>query len=194
MKIETNAIEGVPIVVPIAIGVLWLTLMYIRTFKPVDADAGRTPWLVRAGQIWDSMNTWWRERVLDFNMREQLDLLRRLGIEAPDWRHLGWGFAGALFLWLAWVTSTLQRSVARAKPDRVARAWIKATGKLAKVAAPRAPSEGAMDYARRIADQHPRLATSVTEIAMRYTRLRFGREAANEDVIELEREVSRLVV
>ena len=154
----------------------------------------RTPWLVRAGQIWDSMNTWWRERVLDFNMREQLDLLRRLGIEAPDWRHLGWGFAGALFLWLAWVTSTLQRSVARAKPDRVARAWIKATGKLAKVAAPRAPSEGAMDYARRIADQHPRLATSVTEIAMRYTRLRFGREAANEDVIELEREVSRLVV
>jgi len=29
----------------VAIGVLWLTLMYIRTFKPVDADSGRHAWL-----------------------------------------------------------------------------------------------------------------------------------------------------
>jgi len=31
----------------VAIGVLWLILTYIRTFKPADADAGR-PWLARA--------------------------------------------------------------------------------------------------------------------------------------------------
>ena len=31
----------------VAIGVLWLVLMYIRTFKPADADTGRTPWLIR---------------------------------------------------------------------------------------------------------------------------------------------------
>ena len=30
----------------VAIGVLWLVLMYIRTFKPATADGG-TPWLVR---------------------------------------------------------------------------------------------------------------------------------------------------
>lgn len=29
----------------VAIGVLWLALMYIRTFKPVDADSGRYAWL-----------------------------------------------------------------------------------------------------------------------------------------------------
>jgi cytochrome o ubiquinol oxidase subunit III len=29
----------------VAIGVLWLTLMYIRTFKPADADSGRHAWL-----------------------------------------------------------------------------------------------------------------------------------------------------
>ncbi len=29
----------------VAIGVLWLTLMYIRTFKPQDADSGRHAWL-----------------------------------------------------------------------------------------------------------------------------------------------------
>jgi cytochrome o ubiquinol oxidase subunit 3 len=31
----------------VAIGVLWLILTYIRSFKPADADAGR-PWLARA--------------------------------------------------------------------------------------------------------------------------------------------------
>ncbi len=30
----------------VAIGVLWLVLMYIRTFKPVDADEGR-PWVLK---------------------------------------------------------------------------------------------------------------------------------------------------
>ena len=30
----------------VAIGVLWLILMYIRTFKPVDADQSRRPWFV----------------------------------------------------------------------------------------------------------------------------------------------------
>jgi len=29
----------------VAIGVLWLALMYIRTFKPADADSGRHAWL-----------------------------------------------------------------------------------------------------------------------------------------------------
>ena len=28
----------------VAIGVLWLALMYVRTFKPANADAGRKPW------------------------------------------------------------------------------------------------------------------------------------------------------
>ncbi|MFO1450623.1 MAG: heme-copper oxidase subunit III [Opitutaceae bacterium] len=30
----------------VAIGVLWLILMYIRTFKPADADQSRQPWFV----------------------------------------------------------------------------------------------------------------------------------------------------
>jgi len=30
----------------VAIGVLWLVLMYIRTFKPADADKSRKPWFI----------------------------------------------------------------------------------------------------------------------------------------------------
>ena len=100
----------------------------------------------------------WRESVLEFNLRSQMDLLSRLGIDSPGWQHLGWAFAGGLVLWLAWVATTLQRSLAREKPDRIARAWLRALRKLEKVSKPRAPDEGAISFARRISAEHPHLA------------------------------------
>jgi transglutaminase-like putative cysteine protease len=161
---------------------------------PVGISLRQNSWMARVAQYWDGANTWWREGVIEFNLRSQFSLLSRLGIESPNWQHLGWAFAGVLFLWLAWVAVSLRRSVAREKPDRIARAWLRATRKLEKIAAPRAPGEGAMDYATRIARQHPRLAGDITAVATRYTRLRFGAEAANDEIAALEREVRRLTV
>jgi protein-glutamine gamma-glutamyltransferase len=159
---------------------------------PVGVTVWRSRWIAALAQYWDGTNQWWRERVLDFNLRAQLSFLRDLGIESPDWRQLGWAFAGALLLWLLWVSSTLRRSVPRIKPDRIARAWLRATRKLERVAPPRAPSEAALSYARRIAGAHPHLASSVMSIATRYTRLRFGPAPGPEEVAQLEREVRSL--
>jgi protein-glutamine gamma-glutamyltransferase len=159
---------------------------------PVGVALWRSRWLATLAQYWDGANHWWRERVLEFNLRSQLSFLRNLGIEAPDWRTLGWMFALALFAWLVWVSSTLRRSVPRPRPDRIARAWLRATRKLERVAGPRAPCEGALAYARRIASVQPRLAEPVMSIAARYTRLRFGRHAPPEEVAALEREVRQL--
>jgi protein-glutamine gamma-glutamyltransferase len=131
--------------------------------------------------------------VLEFNLRAQLSFLRDLGIESPNWRQLGWAFAGALLLWLLWVSSTLRRSMPRVKPDRIARAWLRATRKLERIAPPRAPCEGALSYAQRVAGLHPHLAASVMSIARRYTQLRYGPEAPHRtDVAALEREVRSL--
>ena len=161
---------------------------------PVGISLLQNSWLARIVQYWDGANTWWRERVVAFNLRSQLQLLDKLGIDSPNWRHLGWAFAAGLLLWMAWVASTLRRSVARDKPDRIARAWLAATRKLEKVAAPRAPDEGALSYARRISVSNPDLAESVTAVAEHYTRLRFGPPAANEEIAALEREVRQLAV
>ncbi len=161
---------------------------------PLDISLRRSAWLARLSQYWDGANTWWRERVVEFDVRSQLSFLNRLGIESPGWRHLGWGFGIALLLWLAWVAVTFRRSVAGEKPDRIARAWLEATRKLEKIATPRAADEGALSYARRISAQHPHLATAINSVAARYVRLRFGPGAANEDIVALEREVKRLAV
>ena len=50
-------------------------------------------WLSRLEHLWDGANQWWQERVVEFNLRAQLDLLRELGIDSPSWQHLGWAFA-----------------------------------------------------------------------------------------------------
>jgi transglutaminase-like putative cysteine protease len=159
-----------------------------------QASAGvrlwRSAWIHGAFRLWDGADHWWREHVLDFNLKAQFDLLRNLGIESPDWSHLGWAFAIGLLAWIAWVSLTLRRSVARLRPDRIGRAWLEATRKLSKVTT-RASDEGPLSYAERVVAARPDLAAPVRSIALRYAKLRYG-VAAREDLVALERDVRRL--
>jgi transglutaminase-like putative cysteine protease len=152
----------------------------------------RNSWMSGLSRMWDGANQWWRENVLEFNLRSQFDFLRALGIESPDWKHLGWAFAGALIAWIAWVSLALRRSVARRRPDRIARAWLRATRKLAKVASARTPDEGPLAFAARISVARPDLAPQVNEIAARYAKLRFGPDPAPGEIERLEQDVRRL--
>jgi protein-glutamine gamma-glutamyltransferase len=150
--------------------------------------------MVRGRQLWDGANHWWQEHVVEFDTRSQLNLLRKFGIESPDWRHLGWAFGAGLMMWIAWVSLTLRRGVARVKPDRIGRAWLRVTRKLARVAPARAAAEGPMAYARRIGEQRPDLAERIAALASRYATLRFGRDASHQDIAAFEREVRKLAV
>ncbi|HYJ39527.1 MAG TPA: DUF3488 and transglutaminase-like domain-containing protein [Steroidobacteraceae bacterium] len=154
----------------------------------------RSTWLIRLDHLWDGANHWWQERVVDFNLRSQLDLLRKLGFDSPSWQQLGWAFTAGLVAWIAWVSLALRRGVARKKTDRIARAWMRATRKLARVAPARAPAEGPMEYARRVGAHRPDLAVRVDALASRYARLRFGRDASHHDLAAFEREVRNLAV
>ncbi len=156
------------------------------------AQVLRSAWISRIAHVWDSANQWWQERVVEFNARAQLSFLRNLGIDSPGWQHLGWGFAIALLTWIGWVSLTLRRSVARQRPDRIARAWLAATRKLARVAPARAADEGPIAFARRIGAARPDLAPAVSDVAERYVRLRFGPSSSAPEVLELERAVRRL--
>jgi hypothetical protein len=80
------------------------------------------------------------------------------------------------------------------KPDRIGRAWLRATRKLARIAPARAPAEGPMDYARRVGEQRPDLAARIATLASLYANLRFGRDASSQDVAAFEREVRNLAV
>jgi hypothetical protein len=144
-------------------------------------------WLNRVSQVWDNMNQWWQDNVVEFDLRAQFNLLRKLGIDLPQWQHLGWAFAFGLVTWIAWVALSLRRSVPRRRPDRIARAWLKATRKLERVT-PRAATEGPLDYSRRVGNARPDLAERVATLAMSYAKLRFGPAANEADIASFMRE------
>jgi transglutaminase-like putative cysteine protease len=158
----------------------------------------RSEWFARLQQYWDGANQWWQERVIEFNLRSQLDLMRQFGFEDVGWEQLGIAFAGALLLWIAWISLALRRTVARARPDRLARLWLKATRKLARVAPARESTEGPLAYAARVAAARPEIGAEVIDIAHRYAMLRFGPGGATRDaqteLHELEQRIRKLEI
>ncbi len=150
--------------------------------------------MVRARQLWDGANHWWQERVLEFNLRSQLDLLRRwvsthrIGTISDGLSPLG------LRAWIAWVSLTLRRGVARAKPDRIGRAWLRATRKLARVAPARAPRKDRWNTRAESASIGPISPSGSSALASLYASLRFGRDASHEDIAAFEREVRNFAV
>ncbi len=132
-------------------------------------------------QLWDGANAWWQGNVVEFDLRSQFDLLRKLGIDTPEWEHLGWAFAAGLMVWIAWVALSLRRSVPRVRPDRIGRAWLKATNSLAGIA-PRNADEGPLDYALRVGNTRPDLAAPIKSLAEQYARLRYGPAANDADI------------
>jgi len=151
----------------------------------------RSALLNRLRQFWDGADQWWQENVVEFNLRAQFNLLEKLGIGEPGWQHLGWAFAIGLLAWISWVALTLRRSVGRGRPDRITRAWLRATRKLERVAPARQANEGPMDYARRVGSLRPEIAATFAALAQRYARLRFGPVAAAAEIAALERDARR---
>jgi transglutaminase-like putative cysteine protease len=153
------------------------------------ADLG---WWPRAVLTWDAANTWWKTRVLDFDLRSQLSLMQRLGFDAPGLRELGWMLAGALALWLAIVGLRFSRRPAPPPVDPLARSYRRLCRSIAAAGIARAPDEGPLDFSRRLAHQRPALAAVVAPLLTDYASLRFGANPADAAIRAFDRAVRRM--
>lgn len=155
--------------------------------------AHASPWLSRLLEAWDASNAWWAERVLHFDAHAQLDLLARLGIAEPDVRHLAWACVAVLLAWLGLLAWHLRPRQAAAR-DRLARAYVRLCGKLARAGLPRAPHLGPLAYAARVTGERPELARAAVLLGQ-YARLRYARCSSAElpgEVASFERAVRAL--
>jgi Mlc titration factor MtfA (ptsG expression regulator)/transglutaminase-like putative cysteine protease len=152
-------------------------------------------WLASLRQSWDAANDWWNERVVRFDFRTQMDLLRWVGFDEPDWRMLGYLLSAGFIAWLIVIAWHVSRTSRREPADRLARAYEKLCSKLASAGAPREPYEGPLAYATAIAARRPDLAISAQGLLMNYAGLRFGNDFSEQmrpaAVAAFEREVSR---
>jgi protein-glutamine gamma-glutamyltransferase len=156
-----------------------------------------TPWMNRTAQTWDAINEWWNSRVLKYDLSSQLNLLQGLGFEAPEWKHLGWLLAAGLAGWLLIVGWHVARTGRRVRPDRLARAYLRLCGKLARAGVQREPHQGPLAFAETVKARRPDLAAAVRALLSRYAELRFGRDPVATrapEVVEFERAVARLRV
>lgn len=156
------------------------------------------PWINGALERWAALNGWWNERVVGFNNSSQLNLLRALGFHSPELRDAGWAFAGALLIWLTWISWQLGTTQAPPPPDRLARAYLRLCRKLARKGLPRSPHHGPLAYAQLITNARPDLSPQVTPLLEQYATLRYGPPSSSsgpdDHLRTFERAVSRLSV
>ena len=132
---------------------------------------GDHPWLRAARYRMDAMVNGWNQWVLGYDVDRQRDLLRRLGMDSPDWQSMGallMMFSGMLMLGLtAWTLRQWQRT------DPIQRQWQRFQRKLTRNGVIAQPWEGPRDYANRAALARPALATEIEEIEALYETLRY---------------------
>ena len=123
---------------------------------------------------WDAVNSWWQERIVNFNLGTQLDLLRLLGLGDIDFRGMALvllaGAAGWSLTTLYWIS----RRVPTQQPDAVGRLWLKYRALLDRRGLAAAPFEAPRALARRIARGVPDAADAVGTFTEHYLRLRYG--------------------
>lgn len=131
-------------------------------------------WIGSLRNMWDAVNTAWRERILGFNERAQLKLLERLGIKQPDWRALAIGLGVGLGAALLLLGLLLARELRGRNPDPVAREYLRFCHRLARCGIERRPYEGPRDFAHRIRQSRPDLAGQADVIVQLYIGLRYN--------------------
>ena len=155
------------------------------------------PWLGAALERWEAVNGWWNERVVSFDDRSQLQLLRDLGFHSPELRDAGWAFVVTLLVWLVWISWQLGQGAGSARPDRLARAYLRLCRKIARAGLPRASHQGPLAYAQLIIRYRPDLVARVGPLLEQYAQLRFGPSAPaapDRELRSFERAVARLSI
>jgi transglutaminase-like putative cysteine protease len=134
----------------------------------------RVPLFANAQMMWDAVNNFWNNRIVEYDELKQRSLMEWLGVDNTDWRDLGIAFGialatffAALTAYLAWQFRPRKRDPARAAYDALCR-------KLERIATPKSPHEGPSDYLHRVAAERPALANELGELRSVYVDLRYG--------------------
>lgn len=137
-------------------------------------------WLRGLRLNWDALSNQWNQWVLGYNTERQFAFLTRMGMEDITWQKMALNMLAGIALLVGVFTLVMLRRLAVRRTDAVQAAWLKVCRKLEKAGLPRAPHEGPMDYAARVAAAHPDLSEDIHDIAARYASLRYGGESEQD--------------
>jgi protein-glutamine gamma-glutamyltransferase len=151
-------------------------------------------WIVNAVQAWQGLNAWWQDQFIGFNFARQLGLLERLGFKQHQLQTLALLLAASAGIWLALIAWGMRPRTRAPAGDGLSRSWAVLERKLRRAAGPRAPYETAMAYAERVGCARPELSSTLSALARRYARLRYGPAASAAEFEQFRRAVRLLQV
>ena len=121
---------------------------------------------------WDAVNNRWNQWVLNYSQARQLDLLKRLGFEAPSWEDLGYLLAGLLVaaslggaLWTLWE---------RRQHDPWLRLLDQARRRAARAGLVSTPQQPPRQLAQQLQQQFGSNAQTVVDWLLRLERMRYA--------------------
>ncbi|MDR2209343.1 MAG: DUF3488 and transglutaminase-like domain-containing protein [Azoarcus sp.] len=144
-------------------------------------------WFRKARDGWEAVAIRWNRLVIAYDGNRQRDLLKSFGLDvfSPS-KALGVvSIATALLMVAFYGWAQLRRNDGRI--DRLDKAWARFSARLAPLGLARAPAEGPLDYARRLASSRPADADDLTLICTRYARLRYRLPPLRAEVDALAR-------
>jgi protein-glutamine gamma-glutamyltransferase len=149
-------------------------------------------WLRAMRDRWDATNNWWQERVINFNLGTQLDLMRYLGLGTVDYQQLALLLVSGAGLWVLAAVLWLRRKPRLVKPDEVARLWLKFIAILGRHGLTIPAHEPPLRIALRASRVLPGLADPIRDFTQRYLRLRYGKPDWDADLAALRNDLRRL--
>lgn len=140
---------------------------------PLGLRRGGADAWVRLQDSWDYANAQWNRWVLAYGPELQEQILSRFGLSG--WRDLMLSLTISLALALGLFGAlALRRAMPLPPRDPALLAWRRALRSLARIGLEQRPSEGATEFAARVAAQRPELAAAVGDLARRYQQARYG--------------------
>lgn len=138
---------------------------------------------------WDSLSNSWNQWVLGFSPERQRLLLLRAGFDDPNWRTLITLLVIATgLITLAYALHTVYR-MRNTSNDPIQTAYLRFCAKLGARGLQRNPGEGPIDYANRLAQTRPDVASAAAAITRLYVELRYGRSPSPERIVLLRQQV-----
>jgi hypothetical protein len=134
----------------------------------------QNPFFANARLMWDAVNNFWNNRIVEYDELKQRSVMEWLGVENADWRDLGIAFGIALATFFAALTAYLAWQFRPRSRDSALVTYEALCRKLGRVTTPRSPYEGPNDYLHRVAAEKPALAAELRELRSVYVDLRYG--------------------
>jgi len=128
-------------------------------------------WLRQLRFRWEAVNNRWNQWVLGYNPDRQRELLRDFGLGDIDWRGMAALLATVCGLLLAAIAGWALWQ--RPRQDAAQRLWLRYCRRLGRCGIARAPWEGPLDFAQRVAACRPELGASVRAVAEAYIAARY---------------------